>query len=309
MKMFFYDPRAQLQERDYAKTGQWTLRAPMLALSSPDPSLAFPVGTVLQPQLFVRNTTSEPIDAALTFNWRSDAASGKASASALHLYPNETRRIDVAALQDGKTLPQKAQWASVMLAPSGLPDEVVAVAPSYDQSFPCTMAPKLPFSDQLAAHWVGSQWDYDPQHDSIITAGNGGSKPTQAAFTIFYNQGTQRYQLEQTLQPGEQMWMDIGKRIRENVPDKNGKTLPVDLSTGSYEVRDLANKGVGSLFEGKIIYDKTYGHVTYGCDLCRGWTTPMPLWYDPISAIITSLQDDGVFAWYPCGSFYDDVST
>jgi hypothetical protein len=307
MKMFFYDPRAQLQERDYAKTGQWTLRAPMLALSNPDPSLAFPVGTVLHPQLFIRNTTSKPIDASLAFNWRSDTSSGKSPATILHLSPFETRRIDVAALQDGKTLPQTARWASVTLATSGLPDEVVAVAASYDQSL--HYGAQTPFSDQLAAHWVGGQWDYDPQHDSIITAGNGGSQPTQAAFTIFYNQGTQKYQLEQNLQPGEQMWMDIGKLIRENVPDKTGKTLPSDLTTGSYEFRDLTNKGVGTLFEGKIIYDKTYGHVTYGCSLCCGYTTPMPLWYDPISVIITSFQDDGVFAWYPCENQYDDVST
>ncbi len=168
---------------------------------------------------------------------------------------------------------------------------------------------QTPFSDQLAAHWVGGQWDYDPQHDSIITAGNGGTKPTQAAFTIFYNQGSQKYQLEQNLQPGEQMWMDIGKLIRENVPDKTGKTLPSDLTTGSYEFRDLTNKGVGSLFEGKIIYDKTYGHVTYGCSLCCGYTTPVPLWYNPISVIITSFQDNGVYAWYPCENQYDDVST
>lgn len=307
MKMFFYDPRTQLKERDYAKTGQWTLRAPMLALSSPDPALAFPVGTLLQPQLFVRNVTSKPIDASLAFNWRSDTASGKSPGPALHLIPYETRRIDVAALQDGKTLPQTAQWASVTMATSGLPDEVVAVAASYDQSL--HYGTQTPFSDQLAGHWVGGQWHYDPQHDSIITAGNGGSKPTQAAFTIFYNQGTQKYQLEQTLQPGEQMWMDIGKLIRENVPDKNGITLPADLTTGSYEVRDLTNKGVGTLFEGKVIYDKTYGHVTYGCAACCGWTIPFNLWYDPISVPIQGTAYDGVTAWYPCESETDDVST
>ncbi len=39
----------------------------------------------------------------------------------------------------------------------------------------------------------------------------------------------------------------------------NGKTLPSDLTMGSYEIRDLTNKGVGTLFEGKVIYDKTYG--------------------------------------------------
>jgi hypothetical protein len=307
MKMFYYDPRAQIKERDYAKTGQWTLRAPMLALSSPDPALAFPPGTILQPQLFVRNTTSKPIDVSLTFNWRSDTTSGKAPASTLRLYPNETRRIDVAALQDGKTLPQNAQWASVTLATSGLPDEVMAVAASYDTSL--RYGAQTPFSDQLAAHWAGGQWQYDPYHNSMITAGNGGTKPTQAAFTIFYNQGTQRYDLVQTLQPGDQMWMDIGKLIREGVSDKNGNTLPADLTSGSYEVRDLTNKGIGTLFEGKVIYDKTYSHVTYGCAACCGWTTPVTLWYDPAIMAWQAVKDDGVWGWYPCESQYDDVSS
>jgi hypothetical protein len=306
MKMFDYDPRAQIEERDFAGTGQWTLRAPMLALSSPDPALAFPVGTILQPQLFIRNTTSKSIDASLTLNWRGLTASGKSPAFTLRLNPNETRRIDVAALQDGKSIPQNAQWASVTLATSGMPDEVVAVAASYDESM--HYGAQTPFSDQLAGLWKGGEWQYDPQHDSIITVGNGGTQPTQAAFTIFYNQATQKYQLEQTLQPGDQMWMDIGKLIRENVPDKNGKPLPSDLTSGSYEIRDLTNKGIGALFEGKIIYDKTYGHVTYGCGGCCGGDPPIIPWYNPISVLITAEQGNGVWAWYSCENQYDDVS-
>jgi hypothetical protein len=305
MKMFFYDPRSQLSERDYAATGQWTLRAPMLALSSPDPSLAFPVGTVLQPQLFVRNTTSKPIDASLSFSWRSDTTAGKAAGPVLHLVPYETRRIDVAALQDGKTLPQNAQWTSVIITTSGLPDEVMAVAASYDQSL--HYGAQTPFSDQLAVQWEGGMWQYDPQHDSIITAGNGSSKPTQVAFTIFYNQGTQKYELDQTLQPGDQIWMDIGKLIRESVPDKNGKTLPASLTSGSYDVRDLSGTRVGTLFEGKVIYDKTYGHVTYGCAACCGWGIPYP-WFNPLTVPITVHVGNGMWASYPCGNYIDDVS-
>jgi len=67
---------------------------------------------------------------------------------------------------------------------------------------------------------MGSLWEYDAQHDSIITAGNGGNKALKARFTIFYNQGSQKYELEQVLQPDEQMWIDVGKLIREHVPDK-----------------------------------------------------------------------------------------
>jgi hypothetical protein len=193
----------------------------------------------------------------------------------------------------------------VTLATTGLPDEVVAVAASYDQAL--HYGAQTPFSDQLAAHWVGSQWQYDPQHDSVITTGNGGTKPTQAAFTLFYNQGTQKYQMEQTLQPGEQMWVDIGKLIRESIPDKNGKTLPADLTTGSYEIRDLNNHAIGTLFEGKVIYDKTYGHVTYGCGLCCG-DKKIQLWYDPLSIPFADPSDDGVNGWNACGGFWEDIS-
>jgi hypothetical protein len=68
LKMFDYNPKAKLEERDYARTATWTLRAPMLALSNPDPALAFPPGTTLRPQLFIRNTIGKPVDAALRFN-------------------------------------------------------------------------------------------------------------------------------------------------------------------------------------------------------------------------------------------------
>jgi hypothetical protein len=197
LKMFDYNPSAKLKERDYAKTSVWTLRAPMLALSNPDPALAFPVGTTLQPQLFLRNTAAKPIDAALRFSWRTASATGKAPGPTLRLSPFETQRIDVAALQDGKTLPQNAQWTSVTITTNSKPDELMAVAASYDTAL--RYGAQTPFSDQLAFHWAGSLWEYDPYHNSIITAGNGGAKPTQAAFTTFYNQGTQKYELEQTL--------------------------------------------------------------------------------------------------------------
>jgi hypothetical protein len=246
------------------------------------------------------------MDAALRFNWRTANTTGKAPGPTLRLGPYETRRVDVAALQDGKTFPADANWASVTITTNSNPDELIAVAASYDATL--RFGAQTPFSDQLTFKWEGGMWEYDPYHNSIITAGNGGTKPTQAAFTIFYNQGTQRYDLEQTLQPDEQMWMDVGKLIREHVPDKNGKTLPADLTAGSYEFRDLTNKGVGTLFEGKVIYDKTYGHVAYGCAQCCGYQIPK-LFYDPLGIPFLGTSPTGVTAWDTCWSTWDDVST
>ncbi len=100
----------------------------------------------------------------------------------------------------------------------------------------------------------------------------------------------------------------MGKLIREHVPDKNGNTLPADLASGSYEFRDLTNKGVGTLFEGKVIYDKTYGHVAYGCAGCCGYAQAY-VWYDPLGIPFGSGTPQGVDAPDMClGGFRDDVS-
>lgn len=305
LKMFDHDPNAKLSERDFAGTKVWTLRAPMLALSNPDPALVIPPGTILRPQIFIRNTTAKTIDAALRFNWRTGSATGKAAGPQLHLLPYETRFVDVGALQDGTVLPKEANWTSVTLTSNALPDDLMAVTASYDQTL--KYGAQTPFSDQLSHEWKGGMWEFDPYHDSIITAGNGGTQPTQAAFTIFYNQGTQKYELEQTLQPDEQMWIDVGKLIQLAMPDKNGNTLPRDLTSGSYELRDLTHTGVGTLFEGKVIYDKTYGHAAYGCNVCCGYISAT-LFYNPIDLFLPTPQDDGVWGDNPCEDGYIDIS-
>jgi hypothetical protein len=145
--------------------------------------------------------------------------------------------VDVAALQNAGVLPKQANWASVTITTNSKPDELVAVAASYDSTL--RYGAQTPFSDQLSFHSVGSLWEYDAQHNSLITVGNGGTKPLEAAFIINYNQGTQKYELEQSLQPDEQMWIDVGKLIREQVRDRNGHVLPPNLTSGSYELRDL----------------------------------------------------------------------
>ena len=305
LKMFEHDPNAKMEEHDFAGTAVWTLRAPMLALSQPDPALGFPAGTRLQPQLFVRNTTAKSLNVGLRFNWRGDVTTGKASGPSVQLAPYETRRFDIASLQDGKVLPADARWSSVTLTSNGSPDEIMAVAASYDANL--RFGAQTPFSDVLNFKWEGNEWEYDAQHDSIITAGNGGSKPIRAAFTMFYNQGTEKYELEQALQPDEQMWIDVGKLVRERAPDKNGKTLPLDINSGSYEFRDLTDHGVGNLFEGKVVLDRTYGQVTYGCAVCCGYKTTLLSW-DPFGVPLNFSSQNGVQSLSWCDSGYVDVS-
>ncbi len=281
MKTFDRNPQGKIEPRfGFPPTKEWTTRAPMLALTNPDPALGFPSGTTLQPQIFVRNTTAAPATVSTRFNWRSDAGTGSSPGPTLRLAANETRRIDVNALQKNGVIPADAHWASIELAISGQPNDIMAAAASYDSTL--RYGAQTPFNDQLTYRWEGGEWHVDPTHNSIITTGNGGTVPVKAQITIYYDSGRKRYDLVQPLKPREQMWVDVGKLIRERTPDKNGSVLPLDLMMGSYEIQDLTDRGVGNLFEGKLTVDKTYGHAAYGCATCCGYMPSAWMYWDPI---------------------------
>jgi hypothetical protein len=127
------------------------------------------------------------------------------------------------------------------------------------------------------------------------------------ANTVFYDQGVEKYEGEQTLKPDEQMWIDVGSLIRNRTPDKNGKTLPLDIGSGSYEFLDLTDHGVGSLFEGKVVYDTTYGQVTYGCASCCGYSGALLSW-NPLDIPLQFTAPNGVQSWDMCNATYADVS-
>ena len=41
------------------------------------------------------------------------------------------------------------------------------------------------------------------------------------------------------MQPGQQVWLNLGALLHNQVPDSDGKTIPPDVMFGSYELRDL----------------------------------------------------------------------
>src|SRR5208282_2568563 len=80
-------------------------------------------------------------------------------------------------------------------------------------------------------------------------------------------------------------------------------------TSGTYQIRDLANQGRGALFEGKVVFDKTYGHAAYGCGTCCAHKiSSFALFYDPLGIPLDSVVGQGVQAYDTCLSEYDDVS-
>jgi hypothetical protein len=195
------------------------------------------------------------------------------------LAPGEVRILHLADFTAKAQLPADAFWGTVVLQYQGRSGDLVPVATSFDSSGHYGL--QTPFSSATAHLWKGSMWHVEPARDSLITAGNGGSEPTHAALTLFYNNGKRSYSIEKLLEPDEQIWADVGEIIRDQIPDKDGKRIPPNTMMGSYELRDLDHLDIGSLYEGKLVLDKTWGHGYYGCMDCCGsdgvWMDPNPM--------------------------------
>ena len=269
MKMFDRDPSSTQASHDYAGTGDWITRAPMLALMHPDPALAFPPNTVLHPMVFVRNASLAPAHVTAELHWRSPTWSGVASLPSFVLAPEEVTKLDISEVQRNGTIPTNATWAQVSLITDAAPDDVTAVAASYDSTL--RYGAQTPFSDQLSGHLEGGEWRVDTNHNSIIAAGNGGGQAVSALLTLRYNGGRSRYELRKLIAAHDQWFINLGDLIRSGVPDANGTLLPADLASGAYSLQEDKVPVKNWLFEGKVITDKTYGHATYGCMICCGY--------------------------------------
>jgi hypothetical protein len=268
LKMFDNDPRMALENRKWGGLTKWVLRAPMLALAHPDPTLGFPEGTYLYPKIFLRKTSSEDITAKLFLRWQSSSQSGITAELPISVGARETELIDIEKLQQDGILPSAAHWAMATVETESPPNSLIAIAASFDQTG--HHGAQTPFSDQLGSHWVGSEWQAGPTKNTIIAIGNGGTSLTTAAITLFFDSGKKKYEVERTLGAGEQIWFDLNLIINSGIPDKNGLTIPRGVTSGTYDLWDRQYHLMGNLFEGKVIIDKTFGHATYGCMVCCG---------------------------------------
>jgi hypothetical protein len=296
MKMFEREPDGHSKNR--------VLLAPMMALSQPDQALGFPSGTQLLPRIFLRNAGLAPMRVLTSVNWRNQN-SGTFALPALTLASGEVRTISLSEYEQSGQIPPGATWGTLKLAYTGRSADLVAIAVSYDKDNRYGL--QTPFSEGLSHMWAGGMWHVDATHNTLITTGNGGSENTTAEVTLFYNGGKGRYRMEKMLAPGQQLWLDVGHLVRDQVADADGHTLPPDTMTGSYELRDLDHALVGSLYEGKLVIDKTYGHASYGCSTCCGYSTTV-LGPNPFGGPPGINNSDFIHATQTCGGYIDDVT-
>jgi hypothetical protein len=307
LDVFKRDPNATMRERAGSNQKQWTIWAPMLALRAPDPTLGLPHGTVLQPIIFVRNTTGEKVSANATLSWRGDSGNGHVKLPQLEFAPFATQQLQIGALQKQVGIPDDAHWALVSVTTTGSPDDLIAIASSRDASGRYNVATN--FSGGLGGSFAGGEWRADATHDEIVAVTNGGSHATDALLTLHYDNGKKKYELQQKIQPGEQMWLNLAGLVRNRLPDRQGRALPVELSSVTYDVQDLTPGG-HALMVSNLAVDNTLGNqVVPECPSCCGYNIPSITFApDPVNIVIDGTENLAVNAFNACSGILTDIS-
>ena len=260
-------------------------------------------GTALEPKIFLRNASTAAVAVSPGVSWHNDGASGSSPLPRITLLPGQIKVMRLADIQKTGQIPADATWATVTLGFTGRSADIVAVAMSYDKTSRYGL--QTPFSEGISGLMKGGMWHVDDTHNTLITVGNGGDEPTRRQVTLFYNGGQSKYRVEKLLPPGQQTWLNLGEVLRNQVPDSDGETIPSDVMFGSYELRDLDHPVLGLLYEGKLVVDKTYGHASYGCVHCCGYSKSQ-VSPTPFSGPPGMDNPDTYQAYSVCNAHWDD---
>jgi hypothetical protein len=304
LDMFSRDPTSTVLQRTGLDQNQWTMRAPMLALAHPDPALGLSPKTKLQPTVFVRNTTARTLSAEVALTWRSDSSKGQVKLPELQLAPFATQQLQIYAMQRQLGIPENAYWALVSLTTSASPDDLIAFASSRDCSNVYNVETK--FTGAQGGHFAGGEWRTDSTHNQIAAITNVGRQATDALLTLHFANGEKKYELQQTIEPGDQMWVNLSQLIRGGVSDRSGKVLPADVNAVTYEVQDLTPNG-HNLMANDLAVNSASARVVPDCPTCCGFSSAY--WsLDPIELLIDGVEDPSIDGVNACSGQVVDIS-
>jgi hypothetical protein len=158
------------------------------------------------------------ISVAIALSWRGDSDKGQVKLPELQLAPFATQQLQIWAMQKQLGIPDDAHWGLVSLTTNASPDDVIAIASSRD----CTGVynAETKFSGGLGGYFAGGEWRLDAIHNRIAAITNVGTEPAEALLTLHYDNGAKKYELQQTIAPGDQMCVNLAQLIRGRVADR-----------------------------------------------------------------------------------------
>lgn len=216
-----------------------TVAASGLMLGRPMAANHFPDGTNFTPYGYLRNTTSRPmpvqLQATLAMGGMDMSGSPSSLNEPLHLQlaPDETRRIDLAALSrrlgEDDSEGQMLNWSAAFTGQTG---DLVMTTGSTDQ----TGTYVFQVIPQRVGPSAGQQlpfWSTAGGSDTMISLWNPTATTQNVILMLRTSDGKHSYSVPVSLPPQASSMVDIAMLRAEGMPDPDGNLLPPDADRGS----------------------------------------------------------------------------
>ena len=218
-------------------------------------------GATFNPLLILRNTSHSPIKVAPTFNFMLGDIPKKIRLPNVTLAKQETRVTNLRQYQQIGLIPDVINTGSIELEFESESGGLIAELASVSSTGFYTSQVPLVCSGKNALHM--SYWRTDGDWDSVLQIENISTESTRAEITISYPGGL--YIFEKPLKAGESAMISIKELQQTQLPDNNGKVLPLSAIMGGANIwSEDANQAL--VINGMII-----NAVTGTCGFCGGF--------------------------------------
>jgi hypothetical protein len=218
-------------------------------------------GVVFNPYLALRNNSGNVMLVRPVFSYNQSGSTGRIYLPSLTLGPQETALRNLRQYQLAGIIPASVHDGDIDLEYDSPDGSLIAELASVDSNGSFVSGVPLTCSGQRALHIA--YWRTDGDWDSMLTIKNIAPEANQVEITISYPGGL--YVVEKMLAAGATAMISVKELQRNQTPDREGRTIPANATTGGMNVWSLnVNKGL-------VINGMAFNPVTRTCGYCGGF--------------------------------------
>ncbi|HXJ93050.1 MAG TPA: hypothetical protein VMT20_09225 [Terriglobia bacterium] len=245
-----------------------------LMVGQPNPMMGFPATLSFTPYAVLENTTARLMTVKMVVNYMSGTNPVSVAFPGQRLNPQETRRLDLAAMLKRAGLASLRGYANLSFTYTGHQGELLVATGSVDPSGNWV----FPVEPQGVARSFGKSvgyWTTANAMSSMYTLWNPTNKAQDFRVTLFYGDGLGRYILPVHLAPQASTMIDVGMLKMELTPDAGGNVIPELEEEGGVEISSPKGHAQWmTVVVSAAFYNPHRGTCTCTCVYCNGYSNP-----------------------------------
>jgi hypothetical protein len=224
---------------------------------------------------------------------------------AVNIAPRQNVEVNLAPLMTAAASRDELEQVSVRVTSSGDAGSLIGALVSSDNARRMNWSVPLRDSGPTRNSTGGYPWKLSGDYKTLVSITNVSDRPAKYVACLNFTGGTYQPQTEE-LAVGETVYFDLRKLRDEQIPDKDGRVIPLTVESGQFHWSKVGGGRETDLI-GRTEVTSVSGHVSssFSCPVCcpdsgpYGYLTPNALTLYVDGFLATSAQGDYIncYGW------------